>query len=163
MSSIEAYVESRVQNGPFAIEDDKAGETMPVILVSVHQPIHRLKGDGQYFACTDFRRAGTQDQFYDVDFWMNQKDGRLFVTNVRVPKNSLTANGSRRRGTILIATHLTSWPDVASTQKNRRGSRFGEVNPRPLGIHAGRRAPKIGKSELMISNLLQAYASHGSK
>ena len=35
-----------------------------------------MKKDGQYFVCTDFRKPGSQDEYYDIDFWVDQKIGQ---------------------------------------------------------------------------------------
>ena len=32
----------------------------------------KLKKDGQYFACTDFRKPGSKDEYYDIDFWVDE-------------------------------------------------------------------------------------------
>jgi YHS domain-containing protein len=86
MSSIEAFVQASGQKGEFALKDDKTGEEIALKFIGVHQPIRRLKDDGQFFACTDFRKTGTTDQFYDIDFWLDMKNGQMIVTKVRVHK-----------------------------------------------------------------------------
>jgi len=31
--------------------------------MEIHQPVRHLKKEGEYFACTDFRKPGSQDDF----------------------------------------------------------------------------------------------------
>ena len=59
------------------MKDDKTGETLSLQFVEIHQPVRHLKKDGQFFVCTDFRKPGSQDECYDIDFWVNQKTGKL--------------------------------------------------------------------------------------
>src|SRR5437773_9666745 len=66
------------------IKDDKIGETLPLQFVEIHQPVRHLKKEGEYFVCTDFRKPGSQDEYYDIDFWVNQKSGKLEVDNVKI-------------------------------------------------------------------------------
>lgn len=94
MSSIDGYIQTMAKNGVLTLKDDKTGEEIPLQFLDVHQPVRRLKDNGQFFACTDFRRAGTKDQFYDIDFWIATKDGKLTVTNVKVHKVPFFTNGS---------------------------------------------------------------------
>ena len=54
--------------------------------VDTHQPVRQLDDDGHYFACTDFRVVGTKDQIYDIDFWVNDKDGTMTVDQTKVHK-----------------------------------------------------------------------------
>lgn len=88
MSALEEDVvsQSAGNHGLFPVKDDKTGENLNLQFVGTHQPVRRLQGDGRYFACTDFRRPGTTDQFYDLDFWLKEKDGRMVVDQVRVHK-----------------------------------------------------------------------------
>jgi hypothetical protein len=94
MSSIEAYIQVSVRSGEFTLKDDKTGEEISLKFIGVHQPIRRLKGEGQFFACSDFRKVGTEDQFYDVDFWLDMKDGQMIVTNARVHKVPKLVDGN---------------------------------------------------------------------
>ena len=94
MSAIDGYIQTNAQNGILTLKDDKTGEMLPLQFVDVHQPVRRLKDNGQYFACTDFRKAGTKDQFYDIDFWLDTKGGKMSVTNVKVHKVPVFMNGS---------------------------------------------------------------------
>lgn len=94
MSAIDGYIQTTAQNGILTLKDDKTGQEIPLKFVDVHQPVRRLKVNGQYFACTDFRKAGTTDQFYDIDFWLDTKTGKMSVTNVKVHKVPFLINGS---------------------------------------------------------------------
>ncbi|MDQ7072269.1 MAG: hypothetical protein Q9N32_00190 [Gammaproteobacteria bacterium] len=59
---------------------------MSLEFVGVHQPVRRLKEDGRYFACTDFRKHGSTNEYYDIDFWLNEDDGSIHVGDVRIHK-----------------------------------------------------------------------------
>jgi hypothetical protein len=52
-----------------------------------------LSKDGRYFACTDFRKAGSKDEYYDVDFWLEDKGGKLKVTEVKIHKVPVQEDG----------------------------------------------------------------------
>ena len=75
------------------IKDDKTGETIPLEFVEIHQPMRHLKKEGEYFACTDFRKPGSQDEYYDIDFWVNEKTGKLVVDNVKIHKVPVQEDG----------------------------------------------------------------------
>ena len=78
MSAIHGYIAThKDKDGNLPIKDDKTGETLPLEFVEIHQPVRHLKKEGEYFACTDFRKPGSQDEYYDIDFWVNQKTGKL--------------------------------------------------------------------------------------
>jgi hypothetical protein len=88
MSAVEqnAVSESAKHGGVFQIKDDKTGKELQLEFVDTHQPVRQLDNDGHYFACTDFRVVGTKDQIYDIDFWVNDKDGKMTVDQTRVHK-----------------------------------------------------------------------------
>jgi YHS domain-containing protein len=88
MSAVEHNVvtESLKNNGAFEIKDDKTGKTLKLEFIDTHQPVRQLDNDGHYFACTDFRVVGTKDQIYDIDFWVNDKDGTMTVDQAKVHK-----------------------------------------------------------------------------
>ena len=50
--------------------------------------MRHLKKEGEYFVCTDFR-----SEYYDIDFWVNQKTGKLEVDDVKVHKVQLQEDG----------------------------------------------------------------------
>ena len=63
MSAIHNYIaEHKNKDGALELTDDKTGETIPLEFVEMHQPVRHLKKDGQYFACTDFRKPGSTDE-----------------------------------------------------------------------------------------------------
>jgi hypothetical protein len=88
MSAVEqnALLESAKNNGVFKLKDDKTGKTLDLEFIDTHQPIRQLDDNGHFFACTDFRVVGTKDQIYDIDFWVNDKDGTLSVEQTKVHK-----------------------------------------------------------------------------
>ena len=88
MSAVEqhALLESAKHDGVFELTDDKTGQPLKLEFIDTHQPIRKLDGDGQFFACTDFRVAGTKDQIYDIDFWITEKDGKMTVEKTKVHK-----------------------------------------------------------------------------
>jgi hypothetical protein len=95
MSAIDGYIAAKTaaHNGVLMLKDDKTGQDIPLDFIDVHQPIRRLKADGKFFACTDFRKKGTKDQFYDIDFWVDTKSGKMSVTDVKIHKVPVLMNG----------------------------------------------------------------------
>jgi len=94
MSAIHNYIaENKNENGALELTDDETGETIPLEFVEMHQPIRYLKKDGEYFACTDFRKAGSQDEYYDIDFWVDEKTGKLVVKDVKIHKVPVLEDG----------------------------------------------------------------------
>ncbi len=88
MSSIDMYVqdEARKNHGVFVLKDDKTGQSIDLDFLYVHQPVRRLKSNGVFFACTDFRKAGSKDEIYDIDFWLDDKTGKVTVNQVKIHK-----------------------------------------------------------------------------
>jgi hypothetical protein len=88
MSAIHAHIAQtrRAHNGIYQLKDDKTGEEVALEFVDIHQPVRKLKQDGQYFACTDFRRQGSQNEYYDIDFWLDDKNSVVSVSSVRIHK-----------------------------------------------------------------------------
>jgi hypothetical protein len=94
MSAIHNYIAThKDKDGHLPIKDDKTGETLPLDFVEIHQPVRHLKKEGEYFVCTDFRKPGSKDEYYDIDFWVNQKTGKLEVDNVKVHKVPVQEDG----------------------------------------------------------------------
>jgi hypothetical protein len=94
MSAIHNYIaENKNKDGALELKDDKTGQTIPLEFVEMHQPIRYLKKDGEYFACTDFRRAGSENEYYDIDFWVDEKTGRLKVEKVKIHKVPVQEDG----------------------------------------------------------------------
>ena len=88
MSAVEQHAisESLKNNGVFTLKDDKTGKELELEFVDTHQPVRQLDDDGHYFACTDFRVVGTKNEIYDIDFWVNDKDGKMTVDQTKVHK-----------------------------------------------------------------------------
>jgi len=94
MSAIHSYIAThKDSDGHLDIKDDKTGDTLPLDFVEIHQPVRHLKKEGEYFVCTDFRKPGSKDEYYDIDFWVNQKSGKLAVDNVKVHKVPVQEDG----------------------------------------------------------------------
>ena len=94
MSAIHTFIaKNKDAQGNVPIKDDKTGETIPLEFVEMHQPVRHLKKGGQYFACTDFRKPGSTDEYYDVDFWVDQQSGRLTVADVKIHKVPVQEDG----------------------------------------------------------------------
>ena len=88
MSAIEEHiVSSKAANtGLYKLTDDKTGKEVELEFIGVHQPVRKLKDGGQFFACTDFRKKGSKDEIYDIDFWLDESTGKIKVGTVRVHK-----------------------------------------------------------------------------
>jgi YHS domain-containing protein len=88
MSAVEQHAirESLKGNGVFMLKDDKTGKELELQFVDTHQPVRQLDNDGHYFACTDFRVVGTKNEIYDIDFWVNDNDGKMTVDQTKVHK-----------------------------------------------------------------------------
>lgn len=88
MSAMHEHIatERAKSGGVYKLKDEKTGEVVEMDFVGIHQPVRRLKDGGQFFACTDFRKAGSKDEYYDVDFWLSEKDGKISVGGVRLHK-----------------------------------------------------------------------------
>jgi hypothetical protein len=94
MSAIHNYIaENKDESGNLVVKDDKTGEAISLEFIEMHQPVRHLKKDGQYFACTDFRKPGSKDEYYDIDFWVDDKDGKLKVANVKMHKVPVQEDG----------------------------------------------------------------------
>jgi hypothetical protein len=94
MAAIHNYVATNKDaSGNLPIKDDKTGETIPLQFVEIHQPVRHLKNEGEYFVCTDFRKPGSQDEYYDIDFWVDQKSRKLEVDNVKIHKVPVQEDG----------------------------------------------------------------------
>ncbi len=88
MSALHEFIaaEKAKNGGVYKVKDDQTGEDIDIDFVGIHQPVRKLKDDGRFFACTDFRKQGSNDQYYDIDFWLNEKDGKIAVGGVRLHK-----------------------------------------------------------------------------
>jgi hypothetical protein len=93
----------------FHLKDDKTGKVLDLQFIDTHQPVRQLDDNGHYFACTDFRAAGTKDQIYDVDFWITDKDGVMTVEQTRVHKVPELKNGQ------WVQVPRYEWKDLGSS------------------------------------------------
>jgi hypothetical protein len=94
MSAIHNYIaNNKDKDGNLVVKDDKSGDSVPLEFVEIHQPVRHLKKDGQYFVCTDFRKPGSQDEYYDIDFWVDQTSGKLEVKDVKMHKVPVQEDG----------------------------------------------------------------------
>jgi YHS domain-containing protein len=111
MSAVEqgALREQAENNGVFKLKDDKTGKVLDLQFVDTHQPIRQLDGNGHYFACTDFRAVGTKDQIYDIDFWIEDKNGTMTVTQTKVHKVPELKDGK------WVEVPRYSWKDLGSS------------------------------------------------
>jgi YHS domain-containing protein len=111
MSAVEqgALAEAAKNHGVFKLKDDKTGQVLDLEFIDTHQPIRQLDDNGHYFACTDFRVAGTKDQIYDVDFWVSDKDGTMTVEQAKVHKVPELKDGK------WIQVPRYEWKDVGAS------------------------------------------------
>lgn len=86
IAAIHKHVADNRIDGIYHLKDDKTGKSVPLEFVEIHQPVRRLDKDGRYFACTDFRKAGSKKEFYDIDFWLDRTSGEIKVGSVRIHK-----------------------------------------------------------------------------
>ena len=94
MHSIHEYIlENKDEDGNITVKDEETGEDLKLQFVEMHRPVRRLKGEGKYFACTDFRKPGSEDEYYDLDFWVDEDTGDLKVSNVKVHKVPVQEDG----------------------------------------------------------------------
>ncbi len=93
MSAIHNYIAThKDESGNLAVKD-KDGNPVPLQFIEIHQPVRHLKKEGEYFVCTDFRKPGSKDEYYDIDFWVNQKTGKLEVDDVKMHKIPVQEDG----------------------------------------------------------------------
>jgi YHS domain-containing protein len=111
MSAVEqsALTAQAKNNGIFKLKDDKTGQTLNLQFIDTHQPIRQLDENGHYFACTDFRVAGTTNQIYDIDFWIDDKNGTMTVVQTKVHKVPELKDGQ------WVEVPRYSWKDLGSS------------------------------------------------
>jgi transcription initiation factor IIE alpha subunit len=91
-SAVHEHIARATKDGVLHVRDEKSGRDLSLEFVEIHKPLRRLEGKG-YFACSDFRERGSGEKFYDLDFWLVEKDGRLDVTEVRIHKEPVEEDG----------------------------------------------------------------------
>jgi YHS domain-containing protein len=111
MSAVEqnAMLESARNQGVFRLKDDKTGKVLELEFIDTHQPIRQLDDNGHFFACTDFRVVGTKDQIYDIDFWVDDKDGKMVIEQTKVHKVPELKDGQ------WIQVPRYEWKDVGAS------------------------------------------------
>lgn len=91
--AMKSHIDSETgDDGIFTIEDSKEGKELSLKFVKIHDPVRRVEGKG-YFACTDFHVDGEKKKVYDLDFWLNPKDGELKVTKTKIHKHPVKKDG----------------------------------------------------------------------
>lgn len=91
-SALHEYIARKAPDGVLLLHDDKTGQQLALEFVEIHKPLRRVEGKG-FFGCTDFRERGSKDKFYDLDFWLVEKDGKLSVTDIRIHKEPKDEDG----------------------------------------------------------------------
>ncbi len=111
MSAVEqnALQEAAKNKGVFKLKDDKTGKVLDLEFIDTHQPIRQLDDNGHFFACTDFRVVGTKDQIYDIDFWVDDKDGKMVIEQTKVHKVPELKDGQ------WIQVPRYDWKDVGAS------------------------------------------------
>jgi len=85
-AAITAYIstDSELKGGFFLCYDASAKKPLQLTLDKVHQERLSQVGDNLFFACSDFKSSG--GKVYDLDFFMESKDGQLAVTEIMIHK-----------------------------------------------------------------------------
>lgn len=85
-TAITKFVESdaRLKGGFFMVFDQKSKKPLTLTLSKVHKERLSQVGENLYFACCDFKE--TAGAVYDLDFFMQNIDDELVVTEVLVHK-----------------------------------------------------------------------------
>ncbi len=76
--------DSELKGGFFFVYDASAKKTLQLTLDKVHTERLSQCGDNLFFACSDFKSAS--GKMYDLDFFMESKDGKLAVTEIMIHK-----------------------------------------------------------------------------
>lgn len=95
--AMRAHIDAQTKNGVFAIYDRKTKKDLKLRFVKIHEPVREMQGKG-FFACTDFvvvKETGELEagKLYDLDFWLNPRDGKLVVTETKIHKEPKKING----------------------------------------------------------------------
>jgi len=76
--------DAKLKGGFFFVYDASAKKTLQLTLDKVHTERLSQVGENLFFACSDFKSAGKE--IYDLDFFMESKDGQLAVTEIMIHK-----------------------------------------------------------------------------
>lgn len=93
--AMQGHINKEIKNhgGVFLIKDPKQGNVeLRLKFVKIHDPVRQIEGKG-YFACTDFEVVGEPGKLYDLDFWLNPRDGQLAVTETKIHKEPKLVDG----------------------------------------------------------------------
>ncbi|MCH7878655.1 MAG: hypothetical protein IH914_04995 [candidate division Zixibacteria bacterium] len=85
-AAITGYVDGdcKLKGGFFMVFDTKSKKALTLTLSKVHKEKLAKVGENLYFACSDFNSAG--GKVFDLDFFMQETDGELVVTEVMIHK-----------------------------------------------------------------------------
>ncbi|MFQ5607954.1 MAG: hypothetical protein ACE5GA_08405 [Candidatus Zixiibacteriota bacterium] len=76
--------DSKLKGGYFMVFDKKSKKPLTLKLSKVHKERLSQCGENLYFACSDFTE--TDGKVFDLDFFMQETDGELVVTEVLIHK-----------------------------------------------------------------------------
>jgi hypothetical protein len=84
--AIRSYIEetAKKSGGMFPVKDDVLHKTWQLTLVKIHSDKLTQLNDKTYFACVDFR--ADDGTLVDVDFFLEEKSGKLKPTSTTVHK-----------------------------------------------------------------------------
>lgn len=90
-NAMTSHIEAQTKqgDGAFQLHDATTNQHLSLTFVKIHDPVRKVEGRG-YFACTDFKSP--KGEVYDLDFWLQPKDGKLVVTETQIHK----LNGAAR-------------------------------------------------------------------
>jgi hypothetical protein len=92
-NAMNQYIQEKTKEGNGVFKIDDKGQLLQLKFVKIHDPVRKIEGKG-FFACTDFSVANDKSgKLYDLDFWLNPKDGKLVVTETKIHKHPVLKNG----------------------------------------------------------------------
>ena len=71
--------------GVFEITDPRTSENLELTFQRIHDPVRVIDGR-YYFACTNFAAYNDPKKTYDLDFWLQEVNGKLVVYEENVHK-----------------------------------------------------------------------------
>lgn len=73
--------------GAYVVSDPVLKKEWRLTLNKIHDPVRQFQKDGRtiYFACSDFRTMDGKDVL-DIDLWMEERGGKLEVSDVKIHK-----------------------------------------------------------------------------
>lgn len=92
-TAMKNHIEAETNDdGIFKIKDSKTDEKLKLKFVKIHDPVREMEDKG-YFACTNFHVEGKDKKMYDLDFWLEPKDGSLKVYKTKIHKHPVKKDG----------------------------------------------------------------------